>query len=42
MIVLFLFLFIAALGVAATLGLTADTRDPAFGMGRLSAHHPRR
>jgi hypothetical protein len=40
-IALLLMLFIAALGVASGLGHTADTRDPAFALGRITAHHPK-
>jgi hypothetical protein len=35
MIALLLILGVAALGVAAWLGLTPDTRDPAYGIGGL-------
>lgn len=41
-VVLALLFVIIALGVAAGLGHTADSRDPAFGMGRLTARHSHR
>lgn len=40
-ITLLLLLFVAVLGVASALGHTADSRDPAFGLGRIAAHHPK-
>ena len=35
MIALVLLTVVAALGVAAALGLTADSRDPDYGLGRV-------
>ena len=41
-VVLALLFVLGALGVAVGLGFTPDTRDPAFGMGRLAARHSHR
>jgi hypothetical protein len=37
---LLLFLVLIALGIAAALGGTADSRDPEYGLGLVLNHHP--
>lgn len=40
MLILLLVLFLIGLGVAASVGRTADSRDSEYGLGLVLGHHP--
>lgn len=40
MMILIFFLILIGLGIAASLGRTADSRDPEYGVGPVLGHHP--
>ena len=41
MMILVFFLILIGLGIAVSLGRTADSRDTEYGLGLVLGHHPR-